>query len=323
MNSQRILITGGAGYLGSVLTEHFLKNNVRITCVDILRYEQQSPLQFVPNSNFTFVYGDVRDIRLMKDIVPKHDVLLPLAAIVGAPACDLYPEDAASINRDAVIMLNGLRSAEQKLIYPTTNSGYGTTTGEIECTEDSPLNPISLYGKTKAAAEHALLQDDKSCIAFRLATIFGMSPRPRLDLLVNDLTYRALSTRKIELFEKGFMRNFVHIEDVARVFDFALTYYGRMAEKRLYNVGNPDLNISKEQLVQRIASQVPDLEITDDTSRKDPDQRNYIVSNLRLDLEGFCCLETLEQGISEIINAYPLLSTPAIQKIAYNNKRLL
>ena len=322
MEAERILITGGAGYLGSVITAHFLKHKDSITCVDTLRYGQQSPLQFMSDHNFTFVYGDVRDRRLMCDLVPKHDVILPLAAIVGAPACDLYPEDASSINRDAVIMLNGLRSKEQKLVYPTTNSGYGTTTGEIECTEESLLNPISLYGKTKAAAECALLEDSKPCIAFRLATIFGMSPRPRLDLLVNDLTYRALSTRKIELFEKGFMRNFVHIKDVARVFDFALTSYDRMARTRLYNVGNPELNISKEQLVQRIASQVSDLKITEDTSRNDPDQRNYIVSNLRLDTEGFCCLETLEQGISEIINAYPLLSTPAVQNISYNNRSL-
>ena len=222
-NNKKVLITGGAGYLGSVITAHFLKHKDSITCVDTLRYGQQSPLQFMSDHNFTFVYGDVRDRRLMCDLVPKHDVILPLAAIVGAPACDLYSEDASSINRDAVIMLNGLRSKEQKLVYPTTNSGYGTTTGEIECTEESLLNPISLYGKTKAAAECALLEDSKPCIAFRLATIFGMSPRPRLDLLVNDLTYRALSTRKIELFEKGFMRNFVHIKDVSRVFDFALT----------------------------------------------------------------------------------------------------
>ncbi len=322
MEAQRILITGGAGYLGSVITAHFLERGNSITCIDTLRYGQQSPLQFVTNSHFTFIYGDVRDTRLMRDLVPKHDILFPLAALVGAPACDLYPEDAASINRDAVIMLNGLRSAEQKLIYPTTNSGYGTTTAEKECDENSPLNPISHYGKTKAAAEYVLLQDDKPCIAFRLATIFGMSPRPRLDLLVNDLTYRALSTKKIDLFEKRFMRNFIHIKDVARVFDFALTSYDSMARTRLYNVGNTDLNISKEQLVQRIASQVSDLEITEDTEGKDPDQRNYIVSNHRLSMEGFFFTKTLEQGISEIINAYPLLSTPSIQNIAYNNKRL-
>ncbi len=322
MSRERILITGGAGYLGSVLTEHFLKNDARITCVDVLRYGQQSPLQFVPNPGFTFVYGDVRDKRLMCNLVPKHDILFPLAALVGAPACDLYPDDAISINRDAVIMLNEIRSREQRLIFPTTNSGYGITRGEIECTEESPLNPISLYGKTKAAAESVLLNDSKPCIAFRLATIFGMSPRPRLDLLVNDLTYRALSTRKIELFEKHFMRNFVHVQDVARVFDFGLTFYKKMAKTRLYNVGNPELNISKEQLVKRIASQVPALKITEDTSRKDPDRRNYIVSNHRLLMERFFFTKTLEQGICEIVEAYPLLSTPAIQKIVYNNRRL-
>lgn len=325
MAAERILITGGAGYLGGVMTKNFLAQRTRevkaVTWIDDLRYEQQSPLQFIGDQRFTFILGDARDERLLRPLIYRHDVLLPLAAIVGAPACDQHQDDARSINHDAIVMLNRLRSAEQKLVYPTTNSGYGATTAETECTEASPLVPISLYGRTKADTERALLEDSKPCIAFRLATVFGMSPRPRLDLLVNDLTYRALAEKKLALFEKHFMRNFVHIQDVARVFDFTRSSYESMSNFRIYNVGNPDLNISKEQLVRRIAALVPDLEIIEDTEHKDPDQRNYIVSNQRLLDTGFFFTKTLELGIQEIIDAYPLLQTPAIQRIAYNYGR--
>jgi nucleoside-diphosphate-sugar epimerase len=326
MVSKRVLITGGAGYLGGVITRHLLEQEGRqcnrVTWLDSLRYGQQSPLQFIANESFTFIHGDARDKRLLRDLIPKYDAILPLAAIVGAPACDLYQDDARTTNHEAVVTLNELRSKGQMLIYPTTNSGYGTTTAQKECTEDSPLNPISLYGTTKADAERALLEDSKSCIAFRFATVFGMSPRPRLDLLVNDLTYRALAEKRLTLFEKHFMRNFVHIHDVARVFQFALSSYETLSRQRLYNVGNPDLNISKEQLVSRIASKVEGVAISEDTESKDPDQRNYIVSNQRLLKTGFLFTKSLDYGIQEIIDAYPLLKTKAIQRVAYNNQRL-
>lgn len=325
MAPKHILITGGAGYLGGVITRHLLEQEVgrveEVAWLDNLRYGQQSPLQFIAYNRFTFINGDVRDKRLLRDLVPRYDALLPLAAIVGAPACSRCPREARSTNYRAVVELNSLRSSEQLLIYPTTNSGYGTTTAESLCTEESPLKPISLYGRTKAEAEQALLEDGKPCVAFRLATVFGMSPRPRLDLLVNDLTYRACAEKKLTLFEKHFMRNFVHIQDVARVFQRVLSNYGEMSRQRLYNVGNPDLNLSKERLVKRIASLVPNVKIIEDTKSKDPDKRNYIVSNQRLLDTGFFFTKTLEHGIREIIDAYPLLQTKAIQCIAYNDGR--
>lgn len=317
MRDKKVLITGGAGYLGSVMTSHFLAHGAHVTCLDNLMYKQMSPLCFTGNARYAFVPGDARDTAKLKHLVSKHDVLIPLAAIVGYPACDKRPEDARTINHHTVVALNELRSQEQQLLYPTTNSGYGATTGEMHCTEDSPLNPISLYGETKAAAERAILEDSKPAVVFRLATVFGLSPRMRLDLLVNDLTFKAVEERRLVLYEKDFMRNFVHIQDVARVFHYAIEHFDCMAKLRLYNVGHPEANMSKEGLAHTIKKYLPGLAIEEGVGN-DPDKRNYIVSNQRILDAGFTFEHSLDQGVQELIRAYPLLSLPNIRSVSTN-----
>lgn len=305
MAETRILVTGGAGYLGSVLCEHLLAAGHRVTVVDNLMYGQRSLFQYCASPQFDFVRGDVRDESLMKRMIDRHDVLLPLAAIVGAPACDRDPWLAQSVNRDAIALLNRLRSPRQLVVYPVTNSGYGTKSGSIHCTEDSPLTPISLYGRTKVEAEAELLAS-RNTITLRLATVFGMSPRLRLDLLVNHFTYVALNDRYLVLFEKDFKRNFVHIRDVADCFLYAIRHPDRMAG-RPFNVGLDAANMSKHELALKIREQLPEVVIQCSGIGQDPDKRNYIVSNQRLRDAGFEAKRSLESGIAELIKGYRML----------------
>jgi len=306
MKNQNVLITGGAGYLGSVITGHLLESGYNVTCLDNLSYGQKSLLQYSNNQNFDFVYGDVRDIKLLEKIVPKFDVIIPLAAIVGMPGCNAKPEDAISINKEAIILLNGVRKPNQKLIFPTTNSGYGTKTGEVYCTEETPLEPISLYGKTKADAEKHLLESKKPAITLRLATVFGISPRMRIDLLVNDFVLKALRDGYIVIYQKDFKRNYVHIKDVARCFEHCIVNFDKM-EGQTYNVGLDDANLSKAELAEAIKKFVPKFEIVYKEVGEDPDKRNYIVSNKKLVDTGFKCKYSLEDGINELIKGYSIL----------------
>jgi len=297
----KVLVTGGAGYIGSVLTMCLLEEGHEVTCMDNLTYSQSSHENFLRSKRYNFVLGDVRDERIVKELIRGKEYIIPLAAIVGMPACNRNPADAKSINKEAVLMLNRLREPRQKIIFPTTNSGYGTKTGEVFCTEDTPLEPISLYGTTKAETEKALLSSD-DVVTFRLATVFGLSPRMRLDLLVNDFVFRAMAEGGIKLFEPHFKRNYIHINDVARAFVHAMNNFEAM--KGLpYNVGLEDANLSKLDLAEKIKAHLPHIKI-EFGEGQDPDKRNYTVSNQRIIRAGFLPKFTLDDGIRELILGY-------------------
>jgi nucleoside-diphosphate-sugar epimerase len=298
----RVLITGGAGYIGSSLTGHLLRAGHNVTVVDVLLHGVPSLYQYCGTPGFNFVYGDVRDERVMKPLVAGHDVLIPLAAIVGMPACDRDPINAQTTNHDAIALLDRLRSREQQVIYPCTNSGYGTKSGDVYCTEETPLHPVSLYGRTKVDAERLLL-DTGTAVTLRLATVFGVSPRMRLDLLVNDFTFRAVRDGALVLYEAHFKRNYLHIEDVGRAFLHAIENWDAM-KGEAYNVGLEDANLSKRELAERIKVHVPRLYIHEAEVGSDPDRRNYIVSNEKIRTKGFVARRTLDEGIEALLVAF-------------------
>src|SRR5687767_6349651 len=301
----RVLVAGGAGYLGCVLCEHLLDAGFHVSVVDSLIYQQNSLFHLCANPSFDFSHGDVRDERLMERLISQADVLIPLAAIVGAPACDRDPAFARSINLDAIRLLKRLRSPRQLVAYPTTNSGYGTKSGDIFCTEDTALEPISLYGQTKTQAEQELLESPNA-ITLRLATVFGASPRLRLDLLVNHFVYAAATDGYIVIFEKDFKRNYIHIRDVADCFVHCLENGGPMVG-RPFNVGLDDANLSKEELALKVKEHVPSFHIHFSDIGSDPDKRNYIVSNQRLRDAGFEAKRSLDDGIRELLKCYRMM----------------
>lgn len=306
---KRVLITGGAGYLGSVITSYLLERGFSVTCLDDLRYSQNSIFIYASNSNFNFIYGDVRNKDLLKKVVPNFDIIIPLAAIVGMPACNAKQLDAISINYEAIVLINEIRSPEQILIYPTTNSGYGTKTGEVFCTEETPLEPISLYGKTKADAETYLLASAKAgkpAITLRLATVFGISPRMRTDLLVNDFVYKAMTDGYVVMYEAHFKRNYIHIKDVARCFEHCINNFDKM-KNNVYNVGLEEANLSKMELSKKIKEYLPKFQIISMEIGEDPDKRNYIVSNKKIMSTGFLPEFSLDYGIQELIKGYSIL----------------
>ena len=302
--TKRILVTGGLGYLGSILCEHLLDSGFTVTALDNLMYGtgQQGLFHLCANPRFDFVKGDVRDESTMAAALHDADVVIHLAGIVGAGACDRDPHLATSVNRDSVRLLNRLRSRHQLVLFPNTNSGYGVTSGETYCTEDTPLDPISLYGRTKVDAERLLL-DSPNVVAFRLATVFGVSPRMRLDLLVNHFVHAAVKEGYLVMFEKDFKRNFVHVRDVADCMLFAIANAEAMVGK-VYNLGLDEANISKEDLALRIKRYVPNFYVHCAAIGQDPDKRNYVVSNQRLRDAGFAARRSLDDGIRELIKAY-------------------
>lgn len=302
----RILVTGGAGYIGSILVPTLLARGHHVTVLDNLMYRQATLLDVCQLKTFEFVKGDARDADTLKRCVSRSDVIVPLAAIVGAPACDRDPSLATSVNFEAVALVTKLRSSSQWILFPTTNSGYGIGEENTFCTEETALRPISLYARTKVDAERAVLDSDNT-ITFRLATVFGISPRMRLDLLVNDFTYRAVRDRFIVLFEEHFRRNYLHVRDVAAVLLFALDNFERLRNQP-YNVGLSSANLSKRELCDAIKRHVPEFAVFTSAVGTDPDQRDYIVSNERIERAGWRATIGLDEGIVELIKGYRILN---------------
>jgi nucleoside-diphosphate-sugar epimerase len=309
----RVLVTGAAGYLGSVLCEHLLDAGYRVTALDSLMYGQNSLFHLCANPAFDFIEGDVRNEDLMQRLIKDADVIIPLAAIVGAPACKRDPGMTKSVNLEAVQLINRLRSPQQFVVYPNTNSGYGASTGDTYCTEDTPLDPISLYGQTKVQAELELLESPNA-ITLRLATVFGTSPRMRLDLLVNHFVYTAITDGYLVIFEKDFKRNYVHIRDVADCMIYCIQNAEKMAGQP-YNVGLDEANLSKEELALKVKEYVPNFYIHFAPIGSDPDKRNYIVSNQRLREAGFEAKRTLDDGIKELLKGYRMMGRAAFKNI--------
>ncbi|MEM3499882.1 MAG: NAD(P)-dependent oxidoreductase [Candidatus Bilamarchaeaceae archaeon] len=299
-----ILVTGGSGYLGSVLVEMLINRGFKVTVIDNLSYGQNTLFNLFYTQKLEFIYGDVTNDKLIATLLSqrKYDFIFPLAAIVGFPISEQKPEITWMINHHAIVNLLKYRKKEEKIIFPNTNSGYGTTTGETFCTEESPLNPISTYGKSKAEAEKVVMAEGNS-ISFRLATLFGFSPRMRTDLLVNDFVLKALTDKSIVLFERTFKRNFLHVRDAARGFLWAMVNWEKM-KNNIYNLGHPDYNISKEELALLIKKKIPNLNIFYAEIGQDPDKRNYIVSTEKIQKTGFVYKYTLDEGIDELIKGY-------------------
>ncbi len=301
----RILVTGGAGYLGAVLVPQLLREGHRVTVIDSFMYGQAALLDCCHEPGLTIVRGDARDRDLVAEHVREADAIVPLACLTGAPACDRDPVAARTVNLDAVLMLLELKRPEQRLIFPNTNSGYGVGERDVFCTEETPLRPVSLYGRLKVEAERAVLAAPGT-LALRLATVFGVSPRMRVDLLVNDFTYRAVTDGFVVLFEGDFKRNYVHVRDVARAVSHCLARWDAM-RGRAYNVGLSDANLSKRELCEAIRARVPRFSWHEAAVGRDPDQRNYIVSNARIEATGFRAAVSLEAGIAELIKGYQVV----------------
>ena len=301
----KVLVTGGGGYIGSVFVPKLLENGYKVTVFDNFMYKQNSLLDVCFNSNLNIIVDDVRNEELLKSLVESHDIIVPLAAIVGAPACDKDKGLSLAVNQVQIENIAKWASMSQMVLYPVTNSGYGIGEKGIFCTEETPLNPISHYGKTKVAGEKALLQTGNS-VTFRLATVFGTAPRMRMDLLVNDFVYRAFSDRFIVLFESHFKRNYIHIRDIASVFLHAINNYDSMKGEP-YNVGLSDANLSKMELCNVIKEHLPDFHIFESDIAEDPDKRDYIVSNEKIEATDWKPKFDIDFGIKELLKAYSFL----------------
>ena len=300
---KKVLITGGAGYLGSVLTEVLLNKGYQVTVIDNLIYKQTSVVPFSYHKNFKFILGDIREISILKPLVESHDVIIPLAAIVGMPACKANPELTIQINYEQVKNITEWVTKNQMVMIPNTNSQYGSSTEII--TENSPFKPLSLYAETKCDAEKAVL-DSGNGIALRLATVFGTSYRMRTDLLVNDFVYKAINDGYLVLFESHFIRNYIHIRDITNTFLFMIENYDK-CNNNAFNVGLTEANCTKLELANKIKQFVPDLVIVENNFKQDFDQRNYMVSNAKLESKGWAPQFTLEDGIQELIQGYQLI----------------
>jgi len=303
--SLNILVTGGAGYLGSILIPALLARGHRVTTLDNFMWRQNSLAACCADTNFDIVAGDVRSEETIRPLLAQADVVVPLAALVGAPLCDKDPVGATSTNRDAIKLMLSLMSKEQRVLMPVTNSGYGVGEAGKFCTEETPLRPISRYGIDKVAAEAMVLEFGNS-VSLRLATVFGMSPRMRLDLLVNDFVHRAVNDRFVVLFEAHFKRNFIHIRDVARAFLHALDNFDVMRGSP-YNVGLSDANLSKAELCAKIKEKLPAFTCLEAPVGEDPDKRDYIVSNEKIEATGFRPTHSLDDGIVELMKGFRMI----------------
>ena len=303
MRKVNVLITGGAGYLGSTLTEHLLTNGYNVTVLDNLMYDQITLLHLFKRDGFKFELGDVRDKALLQKLAGEHDVIIPLAAIVGMPACKANPELTVAVNYQQVADVLEVLRDDQKLILPNTNSQYGSSDSII--TEESPFNPLSLYATTKCDAENAMLAKGNG-VSLRLATVFGVSPRMRLDLLVNDFTYKSVVDGYLVLFEAHFKRNYIHVQDIARTFQFIIENYEN-CKGQAFNVGLSTANLSKLELAETIKKYIPSLVIKQDDFKEDFDKRNYIVSNEKLEALGWKPIYDLDYGIKQLMSAYKIV----------------
>lgn len=309
----KILVTGGAGYIGSVLVPMLLAAGHRVRVLDNFMYSQPALLDCSYHPELEIVRGDARDRDLVAHLLEGVEAIFPLACLTGAPLCEADPLEAKSVNLDAVEMLLQLRAKSQRVIFPTTNSGYGVGQNGIHCTEETPLNPISHYGRLKVEAERVVLSAGES-VTLRLATAFGVSPRMRLDLLVNDFVYRAVTDRFVVLFQADFKRNYIHVRDIARAFLHTLDHFDRM-KGRAYNVGLSDANLSKRELCEEIKKQLPKFYFTEAEVGRDPDQRNYIVSNQRMEATGYRPQVSLQAGIVELIKGYQVIRRNAFSNV--------
>ena len=301
----KILVTGGAGYIGSILVPELIKLNHEVTVLDNFMYKQSSLNHLCVFENFKIINGDIRDKNLIKSLLKTNDLIIPLAAIVGAPLCSKDPFSAQSINHDAIAEMIKDASKDQLIIMPTTNSAYGTGDKNNYCDENSILKPISKYAIDKVEIEKLLMARENS-ISYRLATVFGMSPRMRIDLLVNDFTYRAYHDSALIIFEGHFKRNYIHIRDVVNSFIHAINNMDQM-KGEIYNVGLSDANLSKTELCHEIKKHLPNFTFVEEKIKKDPDQRNYIVSNEKIEKTGFLPEYSLSDGIKELIKGYTML----------------
>jgi nucleoside-diphosphate-sugar epimerase len=299
----KVLITGGSGYLGSNLTRHLLEAGYTVTVLDNLMYDQVTLLHLFGNPKFQFELGDVRDKKLLQELVGLNDVIIPLAAIVGMPACKANPELTVAVNYQQVADIVEVLRDDQKLILPNTNSQYGSSDSII--TEESPFNPLSLYAKTKCDAENIMLANGNG-VSLRLATVFGVSPRMRTDLLVNDFVYKSIVDGYLVLFEAHFKRNYIHVQDIARTFQFIIENYEK-CKGQAFNVGLSTANLSKLELAEKIKSHIPSLVIKQDDFKEDFDKRNYIVSNEKLESLGWKPIYDLDYGIKQLISAYKIV----------------
>src|SRR5712692_5913557 len=303
---ERNLITGGAGYIGCVLVPTLLAAGHQVTLLDRFPEGDTALADCCRFDGFSPVKGDARDASLLRKLIAKADIVIPLAALVGAPLCAQDPVNAVSVNRDAVLQLLGMVSKNQRLVFPNSNSGYGIGQRNQYCTEETPLRPVSLYGTTKTEAEQAIL-DSGNGITLRLATVFGMSPRMRLDLLVNDFTYRAVTDRAVIVFEGQFKRNYIHVRDVAKAFMHAIDNYHGM-NNQAYNVGLSTANLSKIELCEKIKEHVPGFVCIEAPIGEDPDKRDYIVSNAKIEATGWSPDWSLDRGIRELIKCFAMMS---------------
>ncbi len=301
----KVLVTGGAGYIGSILVPELLKKGYEVVVVDNFMYNQIPLLDCCCDDKLSIIRGDVRDKRLISEYLRKADFIIPLACLTGAPLCSQDPVGAQTINYDAIKMILDLMSKDQSIVFPTTNSGYGIRQKGVYCTEETPLNPISLYGKLKVEIERLIL-DKRNSITLRLATVFGMSSRMRFDLLVNDFTYRAVTDRFVVLFEAHFKRNYIHVQDVVRAFIHCIENFSKMKDEP-YNVGLSDANLSKWELCEEIKKHVPNFYFVEAEIGKDPDKRDYVVSNAKIEAKGFQTRFTLQAGIRELVKGYQII----------------
>ena len=299
---KRVLITGGAGYIGSKLVTKLLELNFKVTVIDVLKFSSKSLNHLFNNKNFTFIKGDVRDKKLMKKLIQKNEFIIPLAALVGAPLCKKNKTEAISVNLKSIKYLMKNMNKGKKVIYLTTNSGYGVGEKNKHCDEKTPLNPVSLYGKTKVEAEKIVMQF-KNAIGFRLATVFGYSYRMRTDLLVNNFVFKAMRNRRLTIYEPHFRRNYIHINDVVKAILFSIKNFNHL-KSNVYNLGLSSANLTKYMLAQKIKKELKYLKINIVKNKKDPDQRDYYVSNKKIEKKGFKAEIKIEEGIKELIKIF-------------------